>query len=136
MRLKLIFNKKVAAVVLSVMMAFGINVMPTKAAMVSSNVYSTSGGAGNTIYIRKHENGQVLGIMYLHMSNSAVYNEFTASSVCDSAAVSVSNSNSGYVSNTGSKLGIGDYVIARKNVSNPSYSYGYCTVSYDNKYNN
>lgn len=128
-------NKIIAAVVLSFMMAFGINVMPTKASTITSNVYNTGGAAGYTIYIRKHENGQALGTMYLHKNSSYVYNEFTAISVCDYVAVHVSNTNSGYVSATGSNLRIDDYVVARKTVSNATDTYGYCSVSYDNKNN-
>lgn len=120
--------KKVVSAVLAAAMVISMTGFDAKAATVTTNVISSS--SRYAYYVREAGSTNLLGIMNLSMSSSYVQNVFTASKVCKSATVYVSNKNSGYVTNRAASLGAGDSVVATKNVINPSRFYGYCSVSY------
>lgn len=127
MKEKRIFKKAVSAI-LAVAMVVSMTGFDAKAATVTTNVINSS--SAYSYYVREAGSTSLLGIMRLSMSSSYVQNVFTASKVCKSVTVYVSNTNSGYVSNRVSSLGVNKSVIATKNVMNPSEFYGYCSVSY------
>ena len=122
--------KKIFITVMALIIAFGICVVPAKAASVNTGEHSSSGTYN--LYVRKMGSTDILVYMKLSKDIIAVYNTFTAAQNCGSVTVYVSNTNanSSYKSNSVVSLPQNASVIAKKSVSNPSIIYGKCSVSY------
>ncbi len=121
-------KKKLITCTLAVAMAMGAQAVPVNATTITTDVKSSSGGY--TYYVRKSGTSAELGTMKLWKDSSTVYNMFTASTDCKTVNVYVSQSSSGFKSNSVGSLGTKASLLVTKSVSNPTKIYGYCSVTY------
>ena len=121
-------KKKVIALMLTMFMVFGMVNINTKAETVNTGVRSSTGPY--TLYVREAGSSTLLGTMSFSKTTSDVANTFTAAKNCGATSVYVSQTSVGYSSNHVTSLPKNASVIAKKNASNPTTVYGYCSVSY------
>jgi hypothetical protein len=121
-------SKRILTVVISICMIIGLCGIQAHATTVTTSTYNTS--SGHTVYVRKSGSTDELGQMYINRTSTGVSNTFTASVGCNTTAVYVSTSASGFIGKQVSSLKPKKTVTVYVSASNPDKAYGYCSVSY------